>query len=407
MALRYLRGSGRSQRGSGFVRFIMAIAVSGVALGVAALLLSLAIVRGFSEEIEAKIVGFGAHVQVESMLDAPLANSRALQSQLEQYPEVQHVTPVVTEFVLLRHGRTAIEGVTLWGTDAPPAYLADQVETGSFSLQADSGGTPGVVIGRALAEALQVDVGERLTAFAVAPESMLGSSTRAMPRLRQFVVNGIFETSLDRFDEIYAFIDLAQARSLFDYEPAEVSRLDVMLEDVALADSIAARIDRQFAYPVMSRTIYQVYSGLFAWVNLQQGIIPLVIGIIVLVAAVNIIGLLLIIILEHSRSIGILGSMGATGRMLRRVYLFVGLLVGTVGVVIGEVLAFVLARIQQRFEVIPLPAEAYYMSYAPVSLRALDFVIVAAITLALCLLAAYLPARVAARMEPIRTIRFR
>lgn len=409
IALRYLRGSDGTRSGSGFLRFVMYVAVGGVALGVAALLLALSIVRGFSREIEAKIVGFGAHVQVENMQDAPLEQANVLTYEIGQFPEVEHVAPVVTEFALLRRSATDIDGVAIWGTDRMPAYLTDHLHAGSFAFTPDARGHPGLVIGQTLADLLGVAVGDRVTAFSMRnPDFLEGASVAGvLPRVKQFHVAGIFETSLANFDEIYAFTDIKVARELLEYAPTEVSRLDLTLHDVSQADSVAARIEDRYGFPVMARTIYQVYSGLFAWVNLQQGIIPLIIGIIILVAAFNIVGTLLMIILEHTQSIGILSSMGAPARMLRRVYLYLGILVGVIGVAIGEVLALGLAWLQLEFDLIPLPAEAYYMSTAPIELNPLDFIIVALVALLLCAGASYLPARAAARIQPIRAIHFR
>ena len=156
----------------------------------------------------------------------------------------------------------------------------------------------------------------------------------------------------------------------------------------------------------MARTIFQIYHGLFAWVNLQEAIIPVVIGIMILVAAFNIIGILLMIILEKTREIGVFASMGASRQALRHLFLRLGLLIGTVGTSIGLGVALVLALLQQRYDLIPLPAETYYMTTAPVALNPVDFLLVGVISLILCGLAAYIPARVAARIEPVRVIRF-
>jgi lipoprotein-releasing system permease protein len=141
-------------------------------------------------------------------------------------------------------------------------------------------------------------------------------------------------------------------------------------------------------------------------VNLQQSIIPLVIGVIVLVGAFNIIGALLMMILEKTREIGILQSLGTSQRTLKRVFLTLGLLIGGIGTTIGAALAVTLGYLQQQFELIPLPAEAYYMTTAPIELNPLDYVVVGVVTLVLCGLAAYIPARVAARVEPVQAIRF-
>ncbi|MDX1546943.1 MAG: FtsX-like permease family protein [Rhodothermales bacterium] len=394
------------EEGRRFLRFVTYAAVGGVAVGVAALLLAFSIVRGFSREIEAKIVGFGAHVQVESYVDAPLSDAATLQARLAAMPGVERVAPVVTEFALLRRSSTDIDGVALWGTDALPTYLAGAIVSGSADLEPGTGG-PRVILGEALARQLGVDVGDRLTAFSL---RQAGGGDQipvfARPRARQFSVAGIYATALADFDELYVFTDLATARDLLEYGPEQVTRYDLTLADVTQAAALAEAVEAEFGYPVMARTIYQVFRGLFAWVNLQESIIPLVIGVIVLVAAFNIVGTLLMIILEKTREIGVMGSMGASRRDLRRLFLWLGLLVGAAGTGTGMALALGFGLLQQRFGIIPLPAEAYYMDTAPVELNPLDFVIVGAVALVLCAVAAYVPARVAARIDPLKVIRF-
>lgn len=409
VALRYLRGAQGREEGRRFLRFITHIATGGVAIGVAALLLSLAVVRGFSREIEAKIVGFGAHVQVESFQDEPLSGAGALREQIQALDGVVSVAPVIQEFVLLRQSANSVEGVVLWGTEAIPDYLEEQLVSGNATFAGESDGLSGVVIGQSLADLMGLSVGDRVTAFSMrrfrAQEEEEGSFSR--PRVKQFVVSGIYETSLENFDEIYVFASLQEARILSEYRPDEVTRYDVSLTDVTDSGQVAARIEEEIGFPVMARSIYEVWRGLFAWVELQEGIIPLVIGVIILVAAFNIVGALLMIILEKTREIGVLESMGASSRSLRRMFLWLGLMIGIVGTTLGEGLALVLALVQKKYGIIPLPPEAYYMDTAPIELNPVDFVITAVVTLTLCALAAYIPARVAAAIDPIRVIRFR
>jgi lipoprotein-releasing system permease protein len=411
VALRYLTGVRGKAEGRSFVRFIIYVSVGGVAVGVAALLLALSIVRGFSTQIQEKIIGFGAHIQVENLQDAPLVGAADLRQRLSEFEEVIHIAPVVQEFALLRRSPEDVDGVAIWGTEAAPAYIERQLVDGAFIFDRDENGRAGVVVGNQLAQSLGIRVGDLVTVFsmrgiqAAAPETVPGGGGR--PRLAQFYVAGIYETLLAQFDEVYVFTGIADARALFDYRDDHVSRFDLTLSNPEMAEPVARAIEEELGFPIMARTIFEVYRSLFAWVNLQRSIIPLVISVIVIVAAFNIVGTLLMIILEKTRDIGILGSMGASRKTLRRVFVWLGVLIGVVGTGIGAFLALALGLIQLRWGVIPLPAEAYYMRTAPVELSALDFVVVSVVALVLCLLAAYLPARVAARTEPIKAIRFR
>jgi lipoprotein-releasing system permease protein len=284
MAYRYLLGAQGRSEGRRFLRFIMYAAVGGVAVGVAALLLSLSVVRGFSREIQEKIIGFGAHIQVESYQDAPLRNADGIRTQLARFEHVGVVSPVVQEFVLLRKATDQIEGVVLWGTEAMPPYLVGHLVAGTASFDPDERGRTGLVIGRTLSEVLGVSPGDVLTAFSLRkPPEDEGAAPVfgfSRPRVQQFYVSGIYETSLHNYDELYVFTEIEAARGLLQYAPDEVTRLDVSLTQVGHVERVRGAIEAEFGFPVMARTIYEVYRGLFAWVNLQENIIPLVISVI-------------------------------------------------------------------------------------------------------------------------------
>ncbi len=413
MALRYLRGAEGRAEGRGFLRFVMAVAVGGVAVGVAALLLALAIVHGFSSEIERKIIGFGAHVQVQTASRAePLHYAGHLRTRLERLDAVTRVASVAEDFALLRHSAREIDGVVFRGTDRLPPFLEERIVAGTFRLAPDSAGHPGVLVGQELARRLGIDVGDRVTAFSIPGGSETGAAETGVsmgfpqPRVKQFHVAGLFATSLGNFDDLYVFARLDDVRDFLGFGADEVTRFNLTIAEPQQADSVAAAAEEALGFPATAVTIYQAFSGLFAWVNLQESITPFVISVIVIVAAFNIIGALLMLVLEKTRQIGVLGSLGLSARAVRRLFLWTGLLIGLVGTALGMLMALALALVQQRYEVIPLPAEAYYMTSAPVELHLLDFVIVGGVTLALCALAAYIPARVAARIDPVRAIRF-
>ena len=368
------------------------------------------IVRGFSSEIEEKIVGFGQHVRVEHFLGDVLVGADTLAPALARLEGVERVAPSIIEFGLLRarapSGEVNIEGMLFWGAmESDQPFIAEHVSQGLYSYEPDSSGHSGLILGARLAEQLGVRVGGKVTAFSTRSlqrEGSLGSR----PRVRQFYVAGVYDTGFAEFDDSFAYIDLAVAREFFNYGANEASRIELTLHDILNSDAVADDIMQAFGPPIQAVTIYQAFSHLFAWVNLQKSIIPLLISILVLVAAFNIIGTLLLLILDKTRDIGILLGMGASAKAVRRLFLWLGTFIGLSGAVLGIVLALGFAFVQLRFGVIPLPPEAYYIDRAPVELSALDFVIVPSIAVLLCTLAAYLPARTAARIEPLRSIRF-
>lgn len=408
LALRYLRGAeGRDER-RGFLRFVVVAAIGGVAVGTGALLLALMIVRGFSREIEGKIVGFGQHVQVESYLGDPLPRGDSLAARLVGFGHVTHASPSVVDFALLQpKGAEAaqVDGVLVWGTrTADQPFVAERTEAGAFRLGAGPDGRQTVVLGARLAERLGVEVGDVVTAYST--RGLGGGQIQSRPRIKQFQVTGVFETGLADFDDQFAYVDLEAARDLFQYAPGEATRIDLTLDDRTFARDVATAITDEVGPPVFARPIEDVYRGLFAWVELQQSIVPLVISILVVVAAFNIVGALLVVVLEKSREIGTVLAMGASRAAVRRLFVVFGFFVGVIGASIGATVAIAFGWLQGEFQVIRLPADAYYLDAAPVDLHLLDVVITVAAALALCTLAAYIPARVAAQIQPVRTIQF-
>lgn len=415
LALRYFRGArGRNER-RGFLRFVTFAAIGGVAVGVGALLLAMMIVRGFEREIESKIVGFGQHVQVDSYLGEPLANADSLVSEILRMDGVERATPVVLDFSLLRakpkvvdgeKTQPAIEGVLLWGTpeDGQP-FVAERTDLGTFDLGDDENGRPGVVVGARLADILGVEPGDDVTVFATRT-ARTASGAASRPRVSPFHVAGIYETGLADFDERFVYAHIDEARELLGFASDQVTRIDVMLDDLERSPAAAEQIAAEMGPPIYARSVYDVYRGLFAWVELQASIVPLLISILVLVAAFNIIGTLLMVVLEKTREIGTVLAMGASRSSVRRLFLILGALVGTSGACLGAGLAFLFGWAQQTWSFIPLPQEAYYLDAAPIELRAFDFGWIVVLAILLCTIAAYLPARAAARIEPIRTIRF-
>lgn len=404
LTIRYLRGAQGKSEGKKFLRFIVRTAIGGVAVAVAALLLALSIVRGFSEKIEAKIIGIGAHIQVENVMDAPLEQASEASAQIMELVGVKSVSPVVQEYALLRRSNSEIDGVQITGVETVPGYLGEHLVAGHDSLT-NQGGVPRIVIGLSLSRRLGIAVGDNVTLFSV--RGGLQSANPGNARIKQFYVSGIFETSLAHYDDLLVYANIDATRDLLGYEPDEVSRLDVQVHDIDAVDRLSDEIVEVLGYTILARTIFQVFRSLFAWVNLQEGIVPFVIGVIVLVAAFNILATLLMIILEKSSELGILAGMGASKRLIKRLFMSLGFAIGVVGTAIGATVALILELIQDRFEIIPLPAESYYLTTAPVTISPVDFLVVSVMTVALCVLAAYIPARIGAAMDPVKVIRFR
>jgi lipoprotein-releasing system permease protein len=398
IARRYLR----SQRNAGFFSFIAAISVLGVMLGTATLIISLSVLGGFEQEITEKVVGFTSHVQIVGYQGLPLTDYLQNTKRLaELSPVVTAVSPYVSREALVR-SREGVDGILLKGVDASveSAVAQKYMVEGAYDIEHPQGGTAKLVVGRKLATRLALKVGDRAVIFGIG-RMLEGGQARAM----QFRVTGIYESGMAEYDDIYAFTELRDAQTLFQVGDA-VNGYDVHLSRVDSADAIAERAANLLGYPHYARTVFESYRNLFSWIELQKKPIPIILGLIIIVATVNIIGTLLMMVLDKTREIGVLASLGATRWGITRIFLRQGLTIALLGTALGDLLAFSLCYAQLQFKFISLPSDIYFMTSVPIVLRPEHFLVVSGITIGLCLLSSLVPARLASRLNPVTAIRF-
>lgn len=400
IARRYFRGKRQESR---FLSFIKIMAIAGVALGSGGLLIALSIVHGFKSTIEGKITGFMPNITVETFSGEPISRADTLVAYLNSRSDVANAQPVDMSQVMVQTGDHA-EGVILRGMnqDNHLSSIRKYITTGSYNLSSDSAGLPGIVVGASVAKDLQTKVGDRLTVY-----TLNGiPSPINLPDIMQFRLKGIYETGIDKFDDALAIVDRRYSQSLLHLNSAEATRVELNVTDPTRINAITDSLYQSMGVPYFVQSVYDSYSGIFAWVNLQEQTIPLVIGVMIIVAAFNLIGTILMMVLERTRDIGILKAIGTTAKRIRRLFLLEGLLVAIVGLIIGVGLAILFNWIQGTWHLIPLSETNYFMKYAPVQPHVTDFLWVSFVTLILCILASWLPARVASKTDPLRTIAF-
>ena len=379
------------------------MAIAGVAVGVAGLLIALSIVHGFKSVIQEKILGFGNHITVMTYTERPLYRADTVMTQLADIPDIADIQEAIYGQAMVQT-RDFVEGSFVKGV-SPEGDLSDirqYVNRGVYTFEANENGLPGVVIGSRLARNLNADIGSTLTSYTIRGIP----SPVNMPEIIQFHIAGIYQTGVDMFDDLLVLMERDYARALFDVPPPRASQIDVRVSDLDLIHEVDRRINETLPFPYYTETIYQRYSSIFAWINLQEQTIPFVIAVMIIVAAFNLIGTVLMMVLERTRDIGILKTMGATDRMIRSVFLMEGVIVGLTGLVGGIALSLLFYWLQYTWQIIPLPEETYYMAAAPVEPHLFDFVIVSAVTMTLCALASWIPARVAAKMNPLSVISY-
>jgi lipoprotein-releasing system permease protein len=296
------------------------------------------------------------------------------------------------------------DGVFVKGVDAglDVSNTRKHIINGEFNLQRESESLHRLIIGKKLARKLGVKVGDK-----VIIQGITGvPSAFSLPRVMQFRVAGIYETGMSEYDDVYVYTSLASAQELFQYG-SDVSGFNVLIANPDSAENVAKSITRLLGYPYYARTIFQNYRNLFTWIELQKKPIPIVLGLIIIVATFNIIGTLLMLVMEKTSDVGILKSMGASSSGVMRIFISEGLFIGIVGTLLGNLLAFGLCWTQQEYQFLALPEGIYYMNAVPILMQVGSFVMVSAISIMLCFLATLIPSWLASRLNPVNAIRFR
>lgn len=392
----------KSTKITGFISFITLIATIGIMLGTSALIIALSISNGFEKELKEKVIGFTSHIQV-SKFDVRYfeKDDWASFEKIKTIPNVKFVSPFAGREAMIR-SNYAIEGVYLKGI--LPEYdfsiIKKSIVEGKYDFD-ESDGTPKIIIGKKLANKIGVELGDKVVILAIDPDNPYLTS----PKVEQFKISGIYETGMAEYDDIFVYVRLNHAQYLLDLGN-KVSGFDVMVKNVDYLDETALLIQDKLGYPYYARTMYQMYRNLFAWLELQKKPVPIVLGLIIIVAVFNIIGTLLMMVLEKTKEIGILKSMGANSKSIMKIFVFQGLFIGIAGTILGNILAYVLCSIQLKYKPLSLPEDIYLMSSVPILLKPENFILVSIVTLLLCFFATLIPSYIASRIEPVEAIRF-
>ncbi len=400
LALRYFRGR---RKGSRFLSFIKIMAIGGVTIGAGGLLIALSIVHGFRSTIADKLLGFSPHIKVAAFSPDPIYRTDTLMTTLQKFPQIKKAEPVVTGQVMIQSPNgvtgTLCKGVSPTGNIT---NLRSYVVKGRYDLSTDSSGLPGMILGSGLAKKLQAKVGVKIIAYTVKGIP----SPLSSPDIQQFRLTGIYKTEIGTLDHAFALVNRSYARKLFKMPPLYSSAIDIKLKKKGTIKSFNDKLSAVLPFPYYTETIYEQFYGIFQWIKLQEQTIPFVISAMIIVAAFNLIGTILMMVLERTKDIGILKTMGANNSDIRSVFLLEGLLVGVTGLILGTGISLLFDWLESQYHLIPLSAQNYYMTYAPVQPHAIDFVIVIVATIICCGLASWLPARIASKTEPLKTIAY-
>jgi len=413
VGLRYLRARRRS-----FLSLISFISLLGVVIGVATLDIVLAVMTGFEQDLRQKILGMNPHIVVVSYA-GPVADDPALVERVRQTDGVLAAAPFIYGQAMLSVGRSAA-GVVVRGIDPAKAgavvdverhlqsgTLAELGRMHSVTLPPEEGKgkveLPGLLIGGELARQLGVAAGDVLTLI-----SPLGTPgpTGMVPRMKRFVLVGVFDSGMFDYDTTLAYMAVADAQRFFEMKDG-ITGIEVRVRDVYDARAVARRIETTLGgFPYRARDWMEVNRNLFSALKLEKVVYGIVLCLIVVVAAFNILATLTMVVKEKRRDIAILKSMGGSSGSIGRIFILNGALIGVAGTVLGNLLGLAGCWILARYQFVELPKDVFLVTTLPVKLDPLNFAVVAAVSMAICVIAAVSPARRAASLVPVEVIRY-
>ena len=409
VAARYLR----AKRRQAVIGMITGLSIAGVAVGVASLILALAITNGMRRDLQDRLLSSTAHVSLERVQNDGIRDWAALTARLARLPHVTAAAPALYEPVLVsrgaRSGGALLKGI-LPADERRVSDMLDHMAAGSAAplSEPEASGdpanrpTPPIVIGYDLADTLDAKVGS--TVIVTSPQGEL-TPYGLVPKYQRFLVAGIFHSGFYQYDSGFGFVRLADAQALFG-EPDLVSVISFKVDDLYHADKIAQTIE-QAAGPGFGATSWMEQNReLFRALKLEQLVTFIVIGLIVCVAALNILIALTMMVMEKTRDIAVLLSMGVEPGQIRRIFLLQGLLISLVGTAIGLVVGYVVAWAGGHYHFIHLSADVYSIDTLPFAPRVIDGVVVAAVSLGVSLLATLYPSSAAARVLPAQALRY-
>jgi lipoprotein-releasing system permease protein len=400
VAFRYLL----ARRKQAFISLISLISMLGVAVGVMALVIALALMTGLQGELRDRILGSTAHVYVWKAggiddYETEVARFRAVDGVLGAGPAIQGLALVTSAsseaFISFKGIDPALETEV---TDIEDALLAGSL---GALMPVSAGDRPGILLGDVLARQLDVSTGE--TVDLMTPQGTL-SPMGVLPRQRRVRVAGIYSLGLNEFDSQYGFMSLDLAGRLMGKEVPDLIQL--RLADLNAAPEIASRIQDEFGIEYITQDWTELNQSLFSALWLEKMAISITIGLIVMVAALNIIASLVLLVMEKSRDIAILKTMGASSARVMRIFMTQGLIIGGVGTAVGATGGLLLCWILDRYRLVNLPMDVYQVAYVPFVVRPFDFAVVLVSAIVVCFLATLYPSRQASRLDPVQALRF-
>jgi len=381
---------------------------------VAALIITLAIMNGFETEVRTRIIGFDAHIRLRQFHNTPaFENYPEVIGQIKHYDHVIGCAPYIIVQSIIQNLSEKQVAIIVKGADADAEKMTSKIDEYIVSGYLDFGmipfegepSHPGIILGRGVADRLAVGVMDKVIIYSPAGISLTGGLPVQQPKIRVFRVAGVFESGLSEYDSNIALMSIPQAQDLFQYGD-KIGGIEIKLDHVDYAEQVAAEIREKFGYPYTTETWFERNKTLFSWMQIEKWVAFIVLSLIILVAAFNIISTLIMVVMEKNKEVGILKAMGASATGIMKIFLFHGLFVGFVGIILGNIVGYLACWSQLKYKWFSLPADIYFINALPIEMNVTDFFFISLAALIITTLASIYPAWKASKLEPVESIRY-
>lgn len=386
---------------SGMIR---KISVLSIALGLAVMIISMAVVTGFQNEIREKVIGFGAHIQVTnfdynvSFEPAPISREQDFLEPLKDMPGIRHVQEFATKTGIIKTDED-IHGIIMKGIgpDFDWSFFNPRMVSGHSMELSDSLRSDEVIISKYVANRLKLEPGHSIFVYFI----------QEPPAIRRFQIAGIYETGLEELDKVFILGDIRHIQRLNRWDENQIGGFEILVDNFKDIEKINQEVYNIIPYNLNARSVRQIYPQIFDWLALLDMNVYVILFLMALVAGINMITTLLIAVLERTNMIGILKAVGSSNRLVRKVFLYNAGFTIARGLIWGNVAGLLICLIQYRFGLITLPQDSYYVSEVPINLELVHVLLLNAGTFSLCMLMLIVPSMIITRISPVKAIIFR
>lgn len=389
----------------------IAIAIAGIAVGLAVMIISISVVLGFKHTVQNKVIGFGSHIMVTNFMsqmsssDYPIQMDDSMMRVVQQISGVKHVERYVYKQGILKTDSDFL-GVMFKGVgpEFDSTFIKENLVEGSVPTFSDNTSSNKILISKIMADKLHMKLGQRVFAYSIDKSGV---------RLRRFTIQGIYQTNLNQYDETICFADLYTINKLNNWEMDQASGAEVMVNDFNKLDEVESlfiehinkTVDR-YSETYSSQTVRESNPQIFNWLDLLDMNVWIIIALMVIVASVTMISGLLIIILEYTSMIGVMKAMGSINSTIRHIFLWFAAFVIGRGLIIGNLIGLTLLILQKEFQIVKLDPSIYYIKAVPVEFNIPLFVLINVFTFVICLLVLIGPSFFISHISPTKSIRY-